>query len=283
MATVRELQSKAKKLLARWRREAAPVLKNDRRSPCSYLCLTILMRNNSMTNARNAEAAIRKRFVDWNEVRVSPIAEVMEALESAKAPSAEQKAYALRRFLRDLFSKFTKTNLQFDLMELPEIRLPLAPGEEKPVEPGREPVSRESGLPPHLTIPGFLDMRRILDQITPLDAKLITEKNSLHTADIAWDDAERAPFSAIWKVALLEKLVLPILDARQALQRMRQIAPDKERNEFAFYAILHAIKNWTVIRPKADSMRKKIRAAAAKAEKTAAKAKAAKGRKSKRK
>lgn len=268
MPTLRELQSKAKKLLVSWRKEAADGFKKDKRSPVSHLCASILMRNNSIINAGKAEAALRKRFVDWNEIRVSPIAEVQEVLEEAGTPSADSKAYALRRFLRDVFSKYTKTNLYFDLMDIPEIvpipmnadgtpAAPVAGGDDD--DEDDDAVSRESGLPPHLEIPGFVDMNRIIDQPMPLDPKLINEKNGIHVAGITWDDSERGPFVALWRVALVNGLVEPQLSAQEALSKLRTIAPEKERDHFAYFAILHAELNWPSVSSKSDQLRAKYK------------------------
>lgn len=265
MATLREMQSKAKKLLATWKKEAADVLKKDKRSPVSRLCMTILLRNNSITNALKAESALRKRFVDWNEIRVSPIAEVQEVLESCGTPNAENKAYALRRFLRDLVGKYTKTNLYFDLMDIPEVIPVPEPGEapaagsssDSDDDDDDDLVSRESGLPNHQEIPGFVDMQKIIDQPLPLDPKLITEKNGLHVASITWDDAERAPFAALWRVALVGGVLEPQLSATEALGKLRGIAPEKERDQFAFYGLIHAEENWAAVNSKFDQLRAK--------------------------
>lgn len=271
MPTLRDLQGKARKLMAAWRKEAADVLKKDKRSPASHLCMSILMRNNSITNARQAEAALRERFVDWNEIRVSPIAEVQAVLEECGTPSAENKAYALRRFLRDVFSKYTKTNLYFDMMDIPEVvpvpvpgvePLPgVAPAVEADEDEEDEAVSRESGLPPHPEIPGFVDMRKIIEQPMPLDPKLIAEKNGIHVAGITWDDAERGPFGALWRVALVHGLVEPKDEAVAALGRLREVTKnfEKERDQFAFYAIVHAQQSWPAISAKSDQMRAKYR------------------------
>lgn len=267
MPTLRELQSKAKKLLVSWRKEVADILKKDKRSPLSHLCMTILMRNNSITNARQAETALRKRFVDWNELRVSPIAEVQAVLEECGTPGAEAKSYALRRFLRDVFSKYTKTSLYFDLLEIPEV-IPVllnADGTAAPPVAGDddeeedEAVSRESGLPPHPTIPGFVDMNKIIDQPLPLDPKLINEKNGSHIAGITWDDSERGLFATLWRVALVHGLVEPQATAGEALGKLRNVAPEKERDQFAYFAILYAQQNWPAISAKADQMRAKYK------------------------
>lgn len=279
MATLRDLQGKAKKLLVKWEKEYSGMFEKDRRSPVSHLCMTILMRNNSAENADKAVAVLRKRFVDWNEIRVSPVAEVTEALEEAGTPHAEQKAYALRRFLRAVFSKYTKTNLYFDLMDIPEVIPVPVPGE-KP-EPGdvvvaaddedeeSDAVTRESGLPNHPEVPGYVDMKKVLEQPVPLDPKLITEKNGIHVAGITWDDAERGPFVAMWRVALTEGLVEPELEAGETLFKLRGpggdkgIVPDKERDRFAFYSIIYAQKNWVRVCRDSDKMWEKASKAAA--------------------
>lgn len=262
MATVRELQTKARKALAKWKKDYAKALEKDNTSPVSHLCMTILMRNNNITSANKAHEALRERFVDWNEIRVSPIAEVRDVLEAVDCPNAEQKAYALRRFLRDVFSKFTKTNLYFNKMEVPEVVPEPIPGEKPETDDDdddedSDAVTRESGLPNHPTIPGFVDMDKIIDQPMPLDPKLIMEKNAISIASIVWDDVEKGPFSTMWRVCIAEGLIEPEYEGIEALQRLRQIAPEKERDEFAFYAILHAENNWPKISKVADKSRKK--------------------------
>jgi hypothetical protein len=268
MATLREFQGKAKKVFVKWKKEYAKVTEKDRRSPVSHLCMTVLMRNNSITNAHKAEHALRARFIDWNEIRVSPVAEVVEVLEDAGTPHAEQKAYALRRFLRDVFSKFTKTNLYFDLMDIPEVIPEPVPGEKGEPTAGADDdddegdgmVTRESGLPPHPEVPGYVDMHKIIEQPMPLDGKLITEKNSSSICSIAWDDAERAPFNIMLRVAQAEKFIETGIDGPEALARLRQIAPEKERDQFAYYSILHAQHNWPKISKESHKARKKVKA-----------------------
>ena len=96
MASVRDLQAKAKKLLVTWKRQLEGQLKKDNRSTVTHLCMTILMRNSSYKTAHSAVLALRERFADWNEIRVTPIAEVAEILEEAKVPAARAKAFSLR-------------------------------------------------------------------------------------------------------------------------------------------------------------------------------------------
>ena len=53
--------------------------------------------------ANQALSRFKDQFFDWNEVRVSPIAEVQETL--ADIPDPQVRAERIRRFLRQLFSK----------------------------------------------------------------------------------------------------------------------------------------------------------------------------------
>lgn len=265
MASVRDLQAKAKKLLVTWKRQLEAGLKKDNRSTVTHLCMTVLMRNSNYKTAHAAVLALRERFADWNEIRVTPIAEVAVVLEEAKVPESRAKAFSLRRFLRDLFSKYTKTNLNFDKIEVPEAPVILPPNKDgtpaTPVddddEDGEEHTTRESGLPLHPTVPGYVDGDKIMTDPIPLDPKLIIEKNGIHVAGVAYDDATRGPFGAIWKVALTNGLVEPELDAFAALGRCRQFMPEKEPAAFAFYAILHAQENWAEVTKKADALREK--------------------------
>lgn len=279
MATLRDLQSKAKKLLSKWEKEYGGMFEKDRRSPVTHLCMTILMRNNTVDNAEKAVNALRKRFVDWNEIRVSPVAEVTEALEESGTPHAEQKAYALRRFLRAVFSKYTKTNLYFDVMDIPEVVPVIEPGEKNENgdvvavsdddDEDSDAVTRESGLPQHPEVPGYVDMKKILEQPVPLDPKLITEKNGIHVAGITWDDVERGPFAAMWRVAITEGLVEPDLEAPQALFKLRGpggdkgVVADKERDKFAFYSVIYAQRNWAKVCKDSDKAWEKARKSSA--------------------
>ncbi|MHC4840395.1 MAG: hypothetical protein ACYTDT_05455 [Planctomycetota bacterium] len=261
MATVRELRSKASKAMAKWKKDFAKLPDKDNSSPVTHLCRTILLRQNSGDNAKKAEQALRDRFIDWNEIRVSPIAEVQTVLDSVKTPGAKNKAFALRRFLRDVFDKYNKTNLYFDLMPIPEVVVPKADGEE-PDEEDENLVTRESGLPDHPEIPGFIDMELVLDQPVPLEPKLVSEKNSPNVAMVAWDETERGPWAALWRVSLAEGFIEADLEGMPAVQRLRQIAPEKDRDLFTFYAIVHAAKNWSKLVKASDKIIKKIRKAA---------------------
>jgi endonuclease-3 len=53
--------------------------------------------------ANQALSRFKDQFFDWNEVRVSPIAEVQETL--ADIPDPQARAHRIRRFLRQLFEK----------------------------------------------------------------------------------------------------------------------------------------------------------------------------------
>ena len=60
--------------------------------------------------ANQALSRFKDQFFDWNEVRVSPIAEIQETL--ADIPDAQDRAQRIRRFLRQLFEKTYSFNLE---------------------------------------------------------------------------------------------------------------------------------------------------------------------------
>ena len=63
---------------------------------------------------QQADQALEKfktGFFDWNEIRVSSIAELQGVLEDAKISDAEERATRLRRFLRQMFEKIYGFNL----------------------------------------------------------------------------------------------------------------------------------------------------------------------------
>ena len=60
--------------------------------------------------ANQALSRFKDHFFDWNEVRVSPIAEIQETL--ADIPEPQGRAQRIRRFLRQLFIKTYGFNLE---------------------------------------------------------------------------------------------------------------------------------------------------------------------------
>ena len=60
--------------------------------------------------ANQALSRFKDQFFDWNEVRVSPIAEVQETL--ADIPNPQGRAQRIRRFLRQLFERTYGFNLE---------------------------------------------------------------------------------------------------------------------------------------------------------------------------
>ncbi len=60
--------------------------------------------------ANQALSRFKDQFFDWNEVRVSPIAEVQETL--ADIPDPQGRAQRIRRFLRQLFERTYGFNLE---------------------------------------------------------------------------------------------------------------------------------------------------------------------------
>ena len=61
--------------------------------------------------ADQALEAFKAGFFDWNEVRVSSIADIQGVLEASKIHDAENRATKIRRFLRQLFEKTYGFNL----------------------------------------------------------------------------------------------------------------------------------------------------------------------------
>lgn len=59
--------------------------------------------------ANQVMSRLKDDFFDWNEIRVSPLSQIREAL--ADLPDPEAKARRLRRFLRQIFSKSYGFNL----------------------------------------------------------------------------------------------------------------------------------------------------------------------------
>lgn len=65
----------------------------------------------SLPDARKAITNLRTQFVDWNEVRVSPLGEVRDALKGADDPV--DLAQQIQEFLNRLFLEFHHVGLEF--------------------------------------------------------------------------------------------------------------------------------------------------------------------------
>lgn len=75
----------------------------DRLSVLEAVVYGICHEDTTREQANQALSRFKDQFFDWNEVRVSPIAEVQETL--ADIPDPQGRAERIRRFLRQLFSK----------------------------------------------------------------------------------------------------------------------------------------------------------------------------------
>jgi endonuclease-3 len=81
------------------------------RSPLNQLALSILYHVTSVRRANRALGELKRRFVDWNDVRVSHPAEVAAALSSSRW--AMDGAERLVWVLRELYEVYNQTNLDF--------------------------------------------------------------------------------------------------------------------------------------------------------------------------
>src|SRR2546425_7790879 len=86
-----------------------PLLKKKYESPAhreplpvlEHLILGILSDGTTTTKADAAFQRLKTQYFDWNEVRVSAVVELQEALK--ELPDAEQRAVRLKGCLRHLF------------------------------------------------------------------------------------------------------------------------------------------------------------------------------------
>ncbi|MBI4614231.1 MAG: hypothetical protein HY720_11520 [Planctomycetes bacterium] len=69
------------------------------------LALSILKRGLSPRKAKCAFNRLRSEFVDWNEVRVSPLTEIEEALMGVLGRERAGKASEIKRFLTETFER----------------------------------------------------------------------------------------------------------------------------------------------------------------------------------
>jgi endonuclease-3 len=61
------------------------------------------MENTTRENATQSLARFKDEFYDWNDIRVSPVEQIQNALSGL--PDPEARAFRIRRFLRQLFQK----------------------------------------------------------------------------------------------------------------------------------------------------------------------------------
>jgi endonuclease III len=81
------------------------------RPPLNQLVLSMMAHETSVRQATRALRALKRRFADWNEVRVSHPAEVGAAISSAKW--AQEAAERLVWMLGEIFEAYNRANLDF--------------------------------------------------------------------------------------------------------------------------------------------------------------------------
>ncbi len=105
------------------------------RPPLDQLILSVLWRHTSTRQATRALRKLKSAFVDWNETRVSPVAEIASVMSTADwaAPSAERIAEVLQGLFEarnvvalDFLSELTLTQARTFLQSLPGLRRDLA-------------------------------------------------------------------------------------------------------------------------------------------------------------
>lgn len=89
-------------------------------SQLDQLVFAILAADNPVTNARKAIKDFKEDFVDWNEVRVSTVRQLEDALEAARIEPAARHAEHLKGFLEKTFHEVSRVNLETLRTEGPE-------------------------------------------------------------------------------------------------------------------------------------------------------------------
>jgi endonuclease III len=107
-------QEKLRQILARLEKQyGRPSLLGGEEPLLDQLLFLVLQDGVGREAAEKSLQSLRKEFVDWNEVRVSSIAEIRSAMKMPDAETAEQKARAVRGLLAKLFADKNKISLAF--------------------------------------------------------------------------------------------------------------------------------------------------------------------------
>ena len=77
---------------------------------CVYL---ILREGWDFRKVNKAVKILTEEFVDWNEVRVSVIKEVREAVSFLKYKDLDEKLTRVKQFLGELYNEYNRLNLEF--------------------------------------------------------------------------------------------------------------------------------------------------------------------------
>jgi endonuclease III len=84
------------------------------------LLLLLLAKDATAQRAQAALERLRRDFVDWNELRVSPVFEIQRSLESLEEGDVSPKADRLRRLVSRVFEKKNSLSLDWLKGETPE-------------------------------------------------------------------------------------------------------------------------------------------------------------------
>jgi endonuclease III len=111
MKNSREHAQRLRKLYRGWKRAYPRVERLTYEDPAEALIFGILSERLQETAAHKALREIKNAFVDWNDLRVSRVEEVAEAIGQGTA-AARATAFALTSVLRGIFDEYHKISLQ---------------------------------------------------------------------------------------------------------------------------------------------------------------------------
>lgn len=111
MKNSKEYAQKLQKLCREMRRTHPKVERATYEDPAEALICGIISENMSEAAAQKAVKQIRTSFVDWNDLRVSRVEEIVEALGEDTA-SSRATAFALVTVLRGIFDEHHRISLQ---------------------------------------------------------------------------------------------------------------------------------------------------------------------------
>lgn len=106
------LKRKLEPLLRTLSREGGGPIVTRRRPPLETGLVSILARGASEAAAERGMVRLQRDYVDWNEVRVSSVVELEDALREARVPDAFRKADALKAFLDRVYAEGNKPTLE---------------------------------------------------------------------------------------------------------------------------------------------------------------------------
>jgi endonuclease III len=112
MKNSKEYSKKIHKLYRSLKRKYPAVQKIIYDEPVDALVYAIVSAELSKSAAQDAIKRLTSYFVDWNDLRVSRVEEVVEALGSADVSAAKDIATALTAALRSVFSKYNMVSLK---------------------------------------------------------------------------------------------------------------------------------------------------------------------------